>query len=594
MEDDVRELARQYDVLSHALLALDERVRKLESLENTASSPEAAETQQVTQSGAGDEAQQQLNDNAIFSADNPVAILTLIGRTLIVLGGGYLLRMLTDNDIVSKWVGVLAGLAYAFTWLLLADRENRQSRRASGFFHGLAAALISYPLIWETTARFKLIDPQLAALMLGVVTVAVFIVAVRGKLGGLAWLASLFAVATAWSLALNTLDLFPFAVGMFVLVIATEWLALRDEAPSVRWVSALAVDGVLLMMAQLLTRAEGLPEHYAPISRLGVLVLGLMLMTVHLISTGVRTTLQGKGVTPFDVVQTAIAILVGFGAIGQLTTAASMIPGISGVFGVILALACYALAFGLIRPRTGLSPAFFYFTSAAAALGLIGSYVLLGATMSAAVWLIVALVALWLGVHYDRITLRYHGAIYLIAGGISAGLLSGFRDGMLANAHVEWTALSPGPVVSLCVTLVGYGILVSPGRVGRLEHSTEPWFELLPHVGVAIFLGWAVACAAAGWIAMALAVAPGPRADPAFLSTVRTAVLTTVAILCAWVGRRWARRELTWLVWPILLGEGMKLLLEDFRHGRPLTLFLALALYGGALVIVPRLLRRRS
>jgi len=36
------------------------------------------------------------------------------------------------------------------------------------------------------------------------------------------------------------------------------------------------------------------------------------------------------------------------------------------------------------------------------------------------------------------------------------------------------------------------------------------------------------------------------------------------------------------------------LLLEDVRAGRALTLFLAFALYGGALIVAPRLARRRS
>jgi hypothetical protein len=36
----------------------------------------------------------------------------------------------------------------------------------------------------------------------------------------------------------------------------------------------------------------------------------------------------------------------------------------------------------------------------------------------------------------------------------------------------------------------------------------------------------------------------------------------------------------------------LKLLAEDFRQGRPVTLFLSLLLYGGTLVALPRLLRR--
>jgi hypothetical protein len=39
---------------------------------------------------------------------------------------------------------------------------------------------------------------------------------------------------------------------------------------------------------------------------------------------------------------------------------------------------------------------------------------------------------------------------------------------------------------------------------------------------------------------------------------------------------------------------GIKLVLEDFPQGRPATLFLSLALVGGALILVSRLLPRRE
>ena len=45
-------------------------------------------------------------------------------------------------------------------------------------------------------------------------------------------------------------------------------------------------------------------------------------------------------------------------------------------------------------------------------------------------------------------------------------------------------------------------------------------------------------------------------------------------------------------VYPVLLLVGAKLLLEDFPHGQPVTLFVALILVGGALLLVAKLLSR--
>jgi hypothetical protein len=44
----------------------------------------------------------------------------------------------------------------------------------------------------------------------------------------------------------------------------------------------------------------------------------------------------------------------------------------------------------------------------------------------------------------------------------------------------------------------------------------------------------------------------------------------------------------------VLAIAGAKLAVEDLPRSRPATLFLALALYGAALILVPRLRRREA
>ena len=48
------------------------------------------------------------------------------------------------------------------------------------------------------------------------------------------------------------------------------------------------------------------------------------------------------------------------------------------------------------------------------------------------------------------------------------------------------------------------------------------------------------------------------------------------------------------MAYPVLAIVGIKLIFEDFRYGRPLTMFIALALVGGALILVAKLLRRKK
>jgi uncharacterized membrane protein AbrB (regulator of aidB expression) len=62
-------------------------------------------------------------------------------------------------------------------------------------------------------------------------------------------------------------------------------------------------------------------------------------------------------------------------------------------------------------------------------------------------------------------------------------------------------------------------------------------------------------------------------------------------LLVAWVSRKARFREWGWLVYPLLIGVGLKMVVEDFKYSRPATLFIAMALYGAALIVAPRLRR---
>jgi hypothetical protein len=64
------------------------------------------------------------------------------------------------------------------------------------------------------------------------------------------------------------------------------------------------------------------------------------------------------------------------------------------------------------------------------------------------------------------------------------------------------------------------------------------------------------------------------------------------ALLVAWISRRARFREWAWLVYPLLVLIGLKMVAQDFKYSRPATLFIALAVYGTALIVAPRLRRR--
>jgi hypothetical protein len=109
-------------------------------------------------------------------------------------------------------------------------------------------------------------------------------------------------------------------------------------------------------------------------------------------------------------------------------------------------------------------------------------------------------------------------------------------------------------------------------------------------VGVLVFLLVVGGCAI-GYLAPVVGGRPDHTVDLGVLATLRTVVLALATLAVAWIGRRPRFREWGWLVYPLLVGIGLKMVVQDFIYSRPATLFLALALYGTVLILAPRIRR---
>jgi hypothetical protein len=91
--------------------------------------------------------------------------------------------------------------------------------------------------------------------------------------------------------------------------------------------------------------------------------------------------------------------------------------------------------------------------------------------------------------------------------------------------------------------------------------------------------------------AAALIGAISPPFDSAMLATIRTASLSTLAVAYARLPRTGRFSAMSRLAYPLLIVAGVKLVAVDLRYSQASTLFAALAVYGGALLLVPRLRR---
>jgi hypothetical protein len=577
MERRLEELHRRVEVLTRELHELHERLGKLEARAGAADGVDAEDPSPV--------AARDTSATVAASPTMPAKAIPLVGRTLVVLGGAFLLRAVTDRAVVPAAGGAAVGLLYAAWWLVQADRSAAAGSRQSSVFHGLATAMIAHPLIWETTARFDLLSPNAAAAALLFFFYLGLAVAWRHELWEIAWTVTLFTVATAAGLIVATHAFMPFTIALLLAAVPVEMLAFRDRYLGLRWPVAVGLDLAVLMLTSAALSSGGPAGGRGALAPAAVTAVCMALPTLYVGSIGARTLLRGRPITAFGLAQAGVALLVGFSGALRVSAMSGADPTFIGIGALLLGAACYAVALAFIDRRSGRGRNFYSYTTLAGALVLTGSWLLLAGAALALTWSVLAVAAAGLGGRFDRITLKFHGTVYLAAAAAAAGLIACAYDALFSDPTGTWEPTNPVGCVVALVAAACYGVLVA-----TRGETVRPWFELLPQTLVGAVFVWSFAGLVAGVLRIGVAAAAG--SDAAFVAASRTAVIAILAVGLAWAGRRWSLQELTWFVYPVLIAGGAKLLWEDFRYGQPLTLFLVLALYGGALIVTPRLVKR--
>jgi len=503
--------------------------------------------------------------------------LTNLGRSLIILGGAFLLRALTEAGTWPPSVGVSIGLFYALTWLAMSNRAAAAGHRLLATFDGGTALIIGFPLMVEAVLKFGLFTPTMAALALGVFTACALLSANHSRLPSLAWLASAGGLATGLTLMARTGVMAPEAFYFTSLGVGTLWLGYLREWRGLRWptgaVACFAVFGVTL-------RAVAQPPVDSAV--LAWASQGFLLMA-YLGSIAVRTLVRGRQVIVFEFVQTVLVLAVGLGgmiAVGHAVDGSDLLLG--GAI-VVLGAAAYGVSFQFLARQAPGALNFYFYSSLALIFTMVGTWTALhGPARSMALTGVgMALALAWS--RSSRATLGAHTAIALVAASEDAGLvtlgLALFMGGIAAVDLAPWPAL-----VTLAVVVALCGSRLTASRGAALSAADAPGLAL----GLVAVIG------IGGLVTPALLAAAGALALPVsadIVITIRTATLSALAVACARRSRTGRFSALGHLAYPLLAATGVKFLLIDIRHSQASTLFAALACYGAALVLVPRLRR---
>lgn len=508
---------------------------------------------------------------------DPIVILSLVGRLFLVLAGGFFLRAMTEAGVLTAPVGISLAFAYAMIWLGLGDRAGRLRQSSSAIFHALAAAMVAFPLVVEATTRFKVMGIAGSAVALTALSVVFLFVAWRQRLQAVAWVAVLAALPTSLILLAKTGVIAPFALYLIALGVATLWLGYTLEWTWLRWPTALVADAVVVGMA-----LQALSPAHRDSFRVALLM-QLTLLGAYLVSIAIRTLVRSRKVIPFEVVQTAIALIVGFGGALFLTRTTGAVPVVLGLVSLVLGAACYAVAFAFVDRQEDLERNAYFYTTLALVLVISGLALELQTQWLGVVFAVLGVLAAVFWSRHGRLYMLLHGAAYAVAAGIASHAL-GYGTSLLAVTPAGPWAW-PGTVM-LLVLLAASGTAwfasVRPSPAGGAPGSVL-------RLSIAIVVVWVTSGCLTGGIAPVVAGRADDSVDVGALATVRTCVLAAITLLAAWIGRHARFREWAWLVYPLLVLIGLKMVFQDFKFSRPATLFIALALYGAALIVAPRL-----
>ena len=490
------------------------------------------------------------------------AELTHVGRLMLALAGGFLLRAATDGGQLPLALGVALGLAYALAWLPAAQRAYRRGDRGAAAFHGVAAVALAYPLVFEAVQRFHVLGPLGGALVLAGLAALQLRAAWQQRSRPVASLVIAATLLAAGALAVVTRAPAPFALVLVGLAGATLALQRQPKWRPLAWASAAAA----ALATAVVTLGALLPHSsQQPGAALGVQLSLLMLYLGYAAALAVRGQRPGWPL----LAQVGVAVLLGWG--GAIATAAdrrALALGV-GCLGIVLAVAAEAFALRRADAAPSLRLLFFF---AAAAFALGGSALLLPSP--ALLWAALAVAAAAAGARRGEPAVELQGGLLVAAAALGSGALAAAGSALLLAG--TGGAFWPPEAILAALAVV---LCLAPLATAR--HRDGP----LHHAAAGLLL--ALACWLSAGAVAALATSLFP-ADDGLRAALGTVLLAAAATLLARLGCGARFSTAAWLVYPLLVAVALKVVLVDLPHGRPFTLFLSLAALGSALLLAAR------
>jgi hypothetical protein len=546
------------DDLSARIGAIEERLRALELRSPAAPLEREAETAPpLPVAAATAEPTDRQSDIALF------------GRSLIGIGGAYLLRALAESHLLPQVGGVALGIVYAALWGYLAWRQAGRGEPHAPTFSAGVAAVVIYPLAWEATARFGMLSRGMALGVILAASAGLLLIAYERRLASPAWIAAAGSIASCSALVLDSTEIGGPLIVIALVGAATWWMAEDRKWILVSWPACLvsALLAVVASMQAISGRGPDTPDLTTLVLCGTAVIYGAVI--------GGRPLARGEDLNGFDLLQVTPLLVICLSGSAYISSGLQPLQiTVPLALGLISGTA-YSLALRLSDAELKLTR--IYFGSVAAMCGLTASAILTTPRVAGLLWGALAIVAAAAATFIATPLLTVHAALYAFGAALAPMLL--IRSvAMLTGIR---TTYSISGAESLIILAIAAATVIS------LMRQESPKSTAAHLSRLALFAMTCLLAVAAFASLMVRLIA----SDAASSAAVRSATIALASVGLAFLARIRLFRDASVLVYPLLAVGAAKFVLDDFLGGRAATLFITLAIYGLALLIVSKFRR---